>query len=224
MRTILFALSMIGFLTVGYSAKAQSTEAYARPDSARAYWKLSADFTDQTPLVQFYNARHQLLYQEQLPQNVRHLNRQTQRALDVLLANLVNNRILATAYLPENQTDLSENSVAYLMPASGKSLKQSFIKGGKAIFFVDPTIDQAGKLTIHCAQSKKRISQITLEDENRKTYYQGAFADLSYKFSLNLQELQSGNYTLKIGHPAHTFTYRLVIDHPVQRFALQMIE
>ncbi|GAB3711920.1 hypothetical protein GCM10027592_49980 [Spirosoma flavus] len=215
---------MVNPLTLCYSAKAQSTETYAQPDSARAYWKLRADFADQTPIVQFYNARHQLLYQEPLPQNVWHLNRQTQRALDVLLANLVNNRILATAYLPENQIDLSEGPMTYVIPASGKSLKQSYIKRGEAVFFVDPYVDQAGKLVIHCAQSKKCISNITLEDDDRKTYFQGAFANLNYKCALNLQELKSGIYYLKINHPTHSFAYRLLIDRPVQRFELQTVD
>ncbi|GAB3989540.1 hypothetical protein GCM10028807_14670 [Spirosoma daeguense] len=225
MKAIILVASMFSFCAFGLSTEAQSLEAYARPDSAQGYWKVRASFADKTPYVQFYSARHQLLYQEQLPQNVRYTDRQTQRALDVLLANLVNSRVLATAYLPENPTtSITESPATAVISASGNNMKQSVVKDGQAVFFVDPAVSSVGKLTIHCAQLKRRFSNITLEDENRKMYYQGAFNDTSYKCVLNVQEMQSGVYTLKIGQPNHSFSYRLIIDQPVQRYELQKID
>ncbi|MVM35496.1 hypothetical protein GO755_36075 [Spirosoma sp. HMF4905] len=214
-------LFLLSFLAVGYAiAQSPDQYAYTKPDSSKAYWTLRADQTDQTPTVQFYNTHHQLLYQEPLPTSARHVDRQTKRALDKLLAHLVNNRILTTTYLTEKPA-VSAAYIPVYRPTAEQSLRHVVLRKGNAVLLVEPSMNPSGKLTVKCAQFSSRWLMVALEDADHQEIFEQRFNTNQYKRSLNLTELPSGLYYLKMGRFNSPIMYRLFVDQSTQQYELQ---
>lgn len=196
---------------------------YTRQDSTRAYWTLQANYTDQTPVVQFYDAHHQLIYQEQLPPTVRYINKHTKRALDVMLASLIHHRVLASTYL-NDKPGTTEPSLLSSPISSEQGLKQVVFRKGSAVASADPILSQAGKLTIQYAQLQDRLMRVSLEDTERNPVFEEYLKTTFYKRNLNLTQLPSGLYYLKLGRITHPFIYRLLVDQPTQHYDLQSLD
>ena len=199
---------------------AQTPTDYARVNSAQAYWKLKADFSDQKPVVQFYNVHHELLYQERLPGNSSHITNRTVRAFDVLLANLTSQKILATTYLRSNYL-AGPVSPAPIF-ASVESLAHHILDKGKAVFTINPSVDQSGKLILKFAQLTPKQVAIVLEDEDQTTIFYEDFTNLpAYQRTIDLEQLRGGTYLLTVKSNRGSFSYRLTIDRILNRYYLQ---
>lgn len=210
----------ISFWVAAVPVVAQESTDYARLDSSQAYWKLKADFSDQKPVVQFYNDHHELLYQERLPGDSRRITRRTVRAFDVLLANLTTQKILATTYLTNNS--LMESVSPAPIPASEKSLAQHILDDGLAVFSINPSVNQAGKLTINFAQFTPKQVAIVLEDEDQTTIFYDDFTNLpAYQRTIDLGQLLGGTYLLSVKSNRGSFLYRVTIDRILNRYYLQ---
>lgn len=227
MKTIILSftnvviIAILGFVPL--FAKAQSIDSYVREDSSQAYWRIRAEHGTSTPVIQFFDRHHQLLYQEPLPESAHRMTRQTTRAFDVLLANLTANRILATAYLNtlNTTTNWSFAVVPSIPTTDNLSLRQVIRKKNDVMVDINPSLNQSGQLTLRVAQAKHRLVGITLESDDRKTYFDDCSNLAIYHRNLNLSQVPGGVYTLKVSGYSKSVIYRLTVDRVVDRYYLQ---
>lgn len=223
MKTIILSftnvviIAILGFVPL--FAKAQSIDSYVREDSSQAYWRIRAEHGTSTPVIQFFDRHHQLLYQEPLPESAHRMTRQTTRAFDILLANLTTNRILATAYL--GYTNVSFAIAPSVPTANSLTLRQVIRKKNDVMVDINPSLNQSGKLTLRVAQAKHRLVGITLESDDRKTYFDDCSNLAIYHRNLNLSQVPGGVYTLKVSGYSKSVIYRLTVDRVVDRYYLQ---
>ena len=145
------------------------------------------------------------------------------RALDVMLVNLIQHRILASTYLNDN-SGTTEPSLLSRHISSEQGLKQVVFRKGSAVASADPILSPAGKLTVQCSQLQDRLMRVSLEDTDRNPVFEEYLKTTFYKRNLNLTQLPSGLYYLKVGRITHPFIYKLLVDQSAQHYELQNLD
>ncbi|WP_041616204.1 hypothetical protein [Spirosoma linguale] len=214
---------LLGLLSlIQVQAWAQSYDPFAdsRSDSTTAYWLLRAAPADQTPTVQFYNAHHQLLYQEVLPAGASQVHRPTKQTLNRFLADLTSHRLPTMTYLSQPLRSLPMDlSAEPTIPSY--ALRQTIVRKGKTVSWVEPKIEPSSALLVTCAQQSNKLGFISLEDSDRNELFEKRFKARLYTCKLNLVTLPSGQYRLKAGTQSHPVLYELLIDQASQQILIR---
>ncbi|PQA55533.1 hypothetical protein [Siphonobacter curvatus] len=214
LSTRLFSLLalLLSFSTLG---SAQSIPS----DSTRAYWKLYASQESQSPLIRFYTAAHQVVYEEKLPKDLGRLTQKNIRLFDQLLASVTNQRLVSSHLFPER------NPEVYNFPLSAEKThtnKITWYRDGVAFFIANPQVNEPGKIQVFYARLDTKLVSVNITDETEEyIHYQDRSCRSTYRRSIDLQKFPSGRYKLIIRHPGQTFTYHLLVDSSLNRVDIQ---
>ncbi|OZI07949.1 hypothetical protein BWI93_11855 [Siphonobacter sp. BAB-5385] len=219
MQRFLRSTRLFGILAVLVSFSTVVSAQSASSDSTRAYWKLYASQESQSPLIRFYTAAHQVVYEETLPKDLGRLTQKNIRLFDQLLASVTNQRLVSSHLSPER------NLAIYSVPLSvekSPGTKITWYRDGVAFFVANPQVKELGKIQVFYARLDTKQVSVSITDELEEySHYQDRSNRSTYRRSIDLQKFPSGRYKLMIRHPGQTFTYYLLVDRSLNRVDIQ---
>lgn len=205
---------VVGLLAFCSPSRAQSSSYYCSSGSASGYWKVQTDYLTRSTSIGFFNAQHQMIYEEKMAGRYLKLSKRNIALLDTLLDGLTHNRLLdaqvksfdllaSTAVRRNRPSSEPESVTPAVNPSWGAA--HSFV-------MLDPSVNSRGRLRIHFANPEEKRVWISLTDApGELAHYSEWSRATGYNRYLNVHLLEPGLYTLAIKQPRQTFLYELAI-------------
>lgn len=188
-------------------------------------WRLFTDYTSRSTIVKFYNASHQVIYEEIIPGKYIKLNKKNVRQLNQTLTLLSGNQLIASTVksidlLAEQRPSLVDIPTALLRD----ELKTNRALNSASGFRINADLlINAGKVNIIFENLRKNTIKIQLLDETGRTVYRDQTTLAGYSRTLNLRGMEPGKYRLHIKGEGIDFKRKIVLSYKNNHPHLQTI-
>lgn len=219
MLSLLWLVITTIMLSAALPCQAQTNSDYftvdsVRNDSTGAYWKLRTDYQTRSTSIRFFNAQHQLLYEEKLPGRYVKLTKRTTRLLNELLTGLTNRNLLDThvdSYdlLASNQPQHRHtiNRTGHDKPNEPTS---NSLNGSS--FSANSIVTDQGKMVVYCTNPDNTPIYVSLTDQDQKIdYYKERVKAIDYTRYFDVNQLPVGSYRLQIKHQKQIVSFALAV-------------
>jgi hypothetical protein len=189
---------------------------YSAEEPGKSYWQVHTDYKTRNTVVQFFNARHHVIYEEKLPRKYVSLTKQNIRRFDNLLTKLTDHSLLGSAVksydlVADSRTNFREiwnHSEPVSMPTNHQTPASN-------VYVV-----REGKLKIILKNPYRQHFDISILDDQLRTIHYEGFDEAGYDRSFDLSKLAEGKYKVRINSRAMNLYYKLSVD-ALQGYALE---
>ncbi len=204
-KRLLRAACILGVFT----ASAQTGQDDNNPLQPAGRWRLHTDAATRTTVVAFYDDRDRLIYEETLPNRHVRLSRRNIRRLDEACARLVARQVVASAVASARiDPGLSEHPE----PTGPRAALRPGLLPDSAVAGLRTNLIPAnGKITVFFSHSGDGPVQLLLLDPQDRPIYKEASRRPVYRRSIDLAQLNRGEYRLIIASRQYRYSYRLSI-------------
>lgn len=184
-------------------------QTYAEPD--KGYWQVHTDPNTRNTVVQFYDGRHQLLYQESMSRKYIKLTRRNIRLFDDLLSKLMARELLSAKV---KTYDLVADSRAGLGSIARPEMETPVTTSGASVKTAMSNIYvvKQGKMKVILKNPSQELYDIRIIDPELRTIYHESVNELSYGRWFDMSKLAQGTYSIHISSPRKKLNYKLIVD------------